>query len=191
MPRYDKCCCCFTAHTGAWILGFLGLLGSAFGIIGISVFWSQMSTYEARDETITGLFSGLLVLYVIFLAIEGLLVAGLIKKKPWMFLPHLVMRMFTLVVSLLAAIGYAIFAFVAGRYDIGLIILAIQVPLSALGFYFWDVVKSVYLDTKKLKASASNAEKGEKPISVISYEKNKNFAPSYIFITRFSPGSYL
>jgi hypothetical protein len=37
MPRYGKCCCCFSARTGALILAILGVSIAGLGIISNSV----------------------------------------------------------------------------------------------------------------------------------------------------------
>jgi len=88
------------------------------------------------------------------LIIYGLLLAGIVNRKGWMLLPYLIMQMMSLVMTSLLVFGaFVVLCIVTtGGVLAGFIFLALAVPVLSLGFYFWFVVRSVYLDTKELES---------------------------------------
>ena len=88
---------------------------------------------------------------VLYLFINVLMLVGVVKSKPWLILPWLVMTMVCLISQTTGALCYAIYIAFHGRLFDALIYFLLYCPILVLGLYLWLVVYSVQSDIKKQK----------------------------------------
>ena len=88
---------------------------------------------------------------VLYLFINVLMLVGVVKSKPWLILPWLVMTMVCLISQTTGALCYAIYIAFHGRLSDALIYFLLYCPILVLGLYLWLVVYSVQGDIKKQK----------------------------------------
>lgn len=92
----------------------------------------------------------------VFLLINLVLLVGVRKRRPNYFLPWLVVNAIGLALSCLGVAGGAAATFVMtstisgahGGWVIGLIVLAVGIPVCLVLFYFWLVVHSEFRNVK-------------------------------------------
>ena len=86
-----KCCCCFKARTGAYIIGILGII---FGISCLAILLVDIFATENHSNGVEYVFYisiGGSIFYTVF---QLFLLFGLIKNKPCLIKPWLVVQAF-------------------------------------------------------------------------------------------------
>ena len=168
MPRYNRFCC-FSAQTGTFILGLLGLFA---GVISLCVYskqhqhqieqqgqnaststqaWKKMDDMVGFDNVfIIGIVDSIVEVFVC-----GCLIYGVNEGKPFWMKPWLILRGITTFFLTIGA--FAAFVTVAcvsvGR---GFLLLLFLIPIVTIYYLCWFVVQSVYLDTKEGKINGAH-----------------------------------
>ena len=110
----------------------------------------QQNMLEFTKNNIGCFVGAELVCGIFQLAIASFMIYGVNKKKHTFMLPWLIVHMISLVVSTLIIVGVIIYLFTVPQgYIVSLALLIFVSPFVALGFHFWFVVNSVYLDIKE------------------------------------------
>ena len=132
-----------------------------------------LKVIDVTKDALPYVFIGQIVSSALTLLIAAMLAYGINSGKKAFMLPWLISHFICLVLMSLAVAGLFIMFCVAtpGGVMSGLFFLLICSPLMALSFYFWLVVRSVYLD---LKESARDRSASYEAVG--KAEKNGDYA---------------
>eukprot|EP00095_Tigriopus_kingsejongensis_P007234 snap_masked-scaffold477_size161254-processed-gene-0.1 protein:Tk07234 transcript:snap_masked-scaffold477_size161254-processed-gene-0.1-mRNA-1 annotation:"PREDICTED: uncharacterized protein LOC103512912 isoform X1" len=137
---------------------------------------------QMAGEFVKGLLPTLLIMGLVCASISMLknvlLWFGVVYRKQVLVLPWLILVMISLVGDVLVVFIVGIVFFVHFNAAPALIFWAVATPCLALGFYFWTVVQSHYLDIKETKEDQSPFMTLESPPG---YEKAWLFSPYAIY----------
>lgn len=169
LPEPKLFCCCIELRIGSLIIGIFSLLGSIINILtwvsGIRAFQLQQLLYQLYDfdqcDDQCQNFVRMLIVWVaiVVLALDGLhvimcslLIHGIRKERPGLFLPYLSWQITRLVISL----GLFIALVIVFRTHIVLILsfLAVIALTWGLDFYFFLVIYAHRMELRRAQGSA-------------------------------------
>jgi hypothetical protein len=160
MCRYQGCCWCFTAYTGAIVIAILSIIGSGLCIITESIFLGFVGQIQFRLPFwvpaiyLQPLLISEIVGHSLNLFINGCMLYGVTNNQYGMVLLWLIFGMIRLLTYTIGVIGGFVILCLPdqvyfGGLGYGFILIGVATPFMTIGYYFWFVVRSVYYDIKE------------------------------------------
>lgn len=106
--------------------------------------------YHVMDSSLVAILAVSYILIILMIAVDALLLHGVLNNKHRLMLPHLVVYIIFLTIGVLGGIGVGIWMMIAVNWILGIVLVAIEIIFGGLGLYFWFVVLSAYLDIRDM-----------------------------------------
>jgi len=179
-----KACCCMQVRTGALVIATLGVISSVYNVVNFIVVlgasggpsehfkhWCESLGFSngqieeiisEHEHTIVSAYWVSLAYQVGELAIEGLLLAGLAKRKHTFCLPWLILSALFLLVCTVAVVIIVIALWAIGLAGEGFLLLFLGGSFVGLSLYFFKVVQTEWMNIKDMDTPQVQAELGNR-----------------------------
>ncbi|KAK7065133.1 hypothetical protein SK128_008983 [Halocaridina rubra] len=165
-----SCCFCLSPRTGTLILGYMGVLTAAIGLL--------ITLVDAIGNKNLPLVEVLSVEEVVRAAVCVWLIQGVTKEKSSMMLPYMLLKGLVILIMCIGFPGLSIYLGVHGLWKESAICAAVGAFVIGITTYCYKVVDVVYEEIKQLEKASMDPECN------IAYNQFQN-APTDNNFTRF------